>query len=215
MNTFSIEAALRFGWNTFKKRPGFFVGVTLIIGIVSWITGFIIGLLGEPGEGMIGRLLNLLVTTLVDLGVVAVLLKAFDNVEAPQFADLWHPHRYLPYLGATILMGLIVVVGLVLLIIPGIIASIMLMFTKFLVVDRSLGPVEALKESVRITKGHRLNLFLFMLAIIAINLVGALLLFVPLLVTVPVSGLAMIYVYRTIGHKASEVVAAAPATQTA
>jgi uncharacterized membrane protein len=210
MNTFSIGAALRFGWETFKKRPAFFVGVTLVIAVVSWIAGMIASLFGEDGGGIIGAIINLAITTIVDLGVVALLLKAYDNPAAPQFADLWHPQQYLPYLGATILMGIIVVVGLILLIVPGILAAVMLMFTKFIVVDRNLGPIEALKESARITKGNRLTLFLFMVVIAVINIVGALLLFVPLLVTIPISGLAMVYAYRTVGHKASEVVPAAP-----
>ncbi len=207
MNTFSIGAAFTFGWETFKKRPAFFVGITLIILVVSWVTGFVIGKVVGT-ENVIGGLLNLAVTTLVDLGVVATMLKVFDNPESPTFADLWHPQQYLPYLAATILTAIIVVVGLILLIIPGLIAAVALLFVKFIVVDRKLGPIEALKESARITKGHRMTLFLFVLAIAGINIVGALLLLVPLLVTIPISSLAMVYAYRTIGHKASEVVAA-------
>lgn len=207
MNTFSIGAAFTFGWETFKKRPAFFIGITLIILVVSWVTGFVIGKVVGT-ENVIGGLLNLAVTTLVDLGVVATMLKVFDNPESPTFADLWHPQQYLPYLAATILTAIIVVVGLILLIIPGLIAAVALLFVKFIVVDRKLGPIEALKESARITKGHRMTLFLFVLAIAGINIVGALLLLVPLLVTIPISSLAMVYAYRTIGHKASEVVAA-------
>lgn len=207
MNTFSIEAAFRFGWDTFKKRPGFFIGMTAIIFAVSWATGFVIGMAGMK-DNFIGNIVNLLVTTLLDLGVVATMLKVFDAPESATFNNLWHPHNYVPYLGATILTAIAVVVGLVLLIIPGIIAAMMLLFVKFIVVDRNLGPVEAMKESARITKGHRMTLFLFVLAIAVLNIIGAILLLVPLLVTIPVSTLAMVYAYRTIGHKASEVVPA-------
>jgi uncharacterized membrane protein len=207
MQTFSIEAALKFGWETFKKRPGFFIGMTLIILIVSWLTGFAIETVGGKDNIIVG-LVNLAITTLIDLGVVATVLKAYDSAESVSFSDLWHPQQYLPYLGATLLTAVIVVVGLILLIIPGIIAAVTLLFVKFLVVDRKLGPIEALKESARITKGHRMTLFLFVLAIAVINIIGAILLLIPLLVTIPVSTLAMVYAYRTLGHKASEVVAA-------
>lgn len=210
--TFSIKAAFSYGWETFKKRPGFFIGVTVIILIVSWLSGFLIEMLGGKGN-IVGGLVNLAITTLLDLGVVATMLKVFDSVETVSFNDLWHPKGYLPYLGATVLTAIIVVVGLILLIVPGIIAAMMLIFVKFVVVDRGMGPVDALKESARITKGHRMTLFLFVLAIAVLNIIGAILLFVPLLVTIPVSTLAMVYAYRTIGHKASEVVpATAPAT---
>jgi uncharacterized membrane protein len=214
MTTFSIEAAFRFGWDTFKKRPGFFIGMTLVIFVVSWLVGFVLGLVGQE-ETVIGGLVNLAITTLVDLGVVATMLKVFDAPERATFNDLWHPHGYLPYLAATILTAIVVVVGLILLIVPGLIAAMMLLFVKFIIVDRDLGPIEAMKESARITKGHRVTLFLFVLAIAAINIIGAILLIIPLLVTIPVSTLAMVYAYRTLGHKASEVVAAPAAAPVA
>ena len=202
---------MRYGWETFKKRPGFFIGVTLIIFAVSWVTGFIIKML-DLDQNVIGSIANLLITTLLDLGVVATMLKVYDNVESAQIGDLWHPQQYLPYLGATVLTAIIVVVGLILLIVPGVIAAMMLLFVKFIVVDRKMGPIDALKESARMTKGHRMSLFLLVLAIAVINIIGAILLLVPLLVTIPVSTLAMVYAYRKIGHAASEVVpASAPA----
>lgn len=216
MNTFSIEAAFRFGWDTFKKRPGFFIGMTLIVLVVSWLTGFVLSMFSMD-KNFIGGIVNLAITTLVDLGIVATVLKVYDVPESVTFSDLWHPQGYLPYLGATILTAIVVVIGLILLIIPGLIAATMLLFVKFVVVDRKLSPIDAMKESARITKGHRMTLFLFVLAIAVLNIIGAILLVIPLLVTIPISTLAMVYAYRTLGHKASEVVAApvaapAPAT---
>jgi uncharacterized membrane protein len=213
MEPLSVEAALRFGWETFKKRPGFFIGITLIIGIVSWLVGFVVALVGLKG-GIAGGVINLLISTLVDIGVTAILLKAYDNAETPQFSDLWHPQQYVSYLIATVLVGICVVVGIVLLIVPGVIAAIMFMFAKFVVVDRNMNPIDAMKESARITKGHRFTLLLLILALVAINIVGAILLLVGLLVTIPVSGLAAVYAYRKLSHTVSEVVpapAAAPA----
>ncbi|MBP9757027.1 MAG: DUF975 family protein [Candidatus Pacebacteria bacterium] len=211
MNTISVQAALHYGWDTFKKRPGFFIGMTVIIFVVSWVTGFILGMLGMD-ENIIGSILNLVVTTLLDLGIVATMLKVFESPESAKLEDLWHPQQFLPYLAATVLTGIIVVVGLILLIVPGVIAAIMLLFVKFIVVDRKLGPIEALKESARMTKGHRMTLFLLILAIAAINIIGAILLLIPLLVTIPVSTLAMVYTYRKLGHAASEVVPTPAAT---
>ncbi len=190
------------------KRPAFFVCITIVLIVVSWLAGMVTAPFGENGGGFIGGVINLLITTFVDLGMAALLLKAFDDISAPKLQDLWHPHGYLPYLAATILMAIIVVLGFFLLIVPGIIAAVMLMFTKFVVIDRGMGPIEALKESARITAGHRLTLFYFMIILIVLNVAGAFLLVVPLLVTIPVSGLSLVYAYRTLGHKASEVVSA-------
>lgn len=217
MNTFSIEAALRFGWETFKKRPGFFIGITIILGVVSGLFSVLTSSLGEGGGRVVGEGANFLIMTLLDLGITATLLKAFDTVETVKFSDLWHPAQYLTYLIASIIVAVAVgiwfvittvlgPIGIAIAIIPAIIISIMLMFTRFLVIDRSMGAIDALKESVRITAGNRFKLFLFIIVIAVLNIVGLVALLVGLLVTVPVSGLAMVYVYRTIGHKASEVV---------
>lgn len=228
MNTsFSIEAALRFGWETFKKRPGFFVGVTVILAIVSAITSGILSIFGEDGAGRAaGELVNFLIMTLLDLGITATLLKAYDSVDKVEFADLWHPARYGTYLVSSIIVAVAVgiwfalalilgPVGVIIAIIPAVVISLMLMFTRFIVVDRGMGAVDAIKESVRITEGNRLQLFLFMIVIAVVNLLGVVALLVGLLVTIPVSGLAVVYVYRTIGHKASEIVAASPAAEPA
>ena len=82
-------------------------------------------------------------------------------------------------------------------------------FAMFAVIDRSLGPIEALKESARITEGIRLKIFLFMLAAGAINILGILLLFVGLLVTMPLTSLAMAHAYRLREHSASEMAVSA------
>jgi uncharacterized membrane protein len=55
----------------------------------------------------------------------------------------------------------------VLLIVPGIIFGLMFMFSTFLVIDRELGPIEALKESNHITHGHKWRLLGFSLVLVA------------------------------------------------
>ncbi len=205
MDTFSIEAAFRYGWETFKKHPQFFIVMTLIIFAVSGLTALVIHALGLR-DSFIGFLINVAATALLDIGVVATLLKIYESPEAVTLSDLWHPKGYLPYLGATLIMVVTIVVGLILFIIPGIIAAALLLFVKFLIVDRNLSPISAIKESVRMTAGHRVTLTLFVLAIAIMNIIAAMLLIVPLLVTIPVSTLAVVYAYRRIGHLAGEVV---------
>lgn len=84
--------------------------------------------------------------------------------------------------------------------------SIALMFGSYAVVDRSLGPIDALKNSVRITKGARLKMIGLLLLLGLINVAGALALFVGLLVTIPLSMIAIVHVYRALsGAPAPEV----------
>ena len=145
----------------------------------------------------------------VEIGLVTFTLRAHDSIENVKVSDLWNPKPFLYYLAAQILVGLSVMLGLILLIVPGIIVALAFMFSSYLVVDKHRGPIEAIKESMRTTKGHRMQLFLLVLAIIGINILGLLALVVGLLVSIPVSMLAIVHAYRKLEHGAGEMVASA------
>ena len=205
---FSIKSALNFGWETFKRRPWFFVGATLVIFLLYIVTGALTGtidyaLTGDTeNHSGVGSILDWLIGTLISMGVVAFYLKAHDNPEQVTLSALWHPHPYWSYLAATVLVGLVIVLGLLLLIVPGIIFGLMFMFTSFIVIDRALGPIDAMKESKRITSGYRWRLLGFILLLALINLAGVIALVVGLLVTVPVTSIAFANAYRVLSDRA-------------
>ena len=205
---FSIKSALNFGWETFKRRPWFFVGATLVIFLLYIVAGALTVTIDYALTGVtenhsgVGSILDWLIGTLISMGVVAFYLKAHDNPEQVTLSALWHPHPYWSYLAATVLVGLVIVFGLLLLIVPGIIFGLMFMFTSFIVIDRALGPIDAMKESKRITSGYRWRLLGFVLLLALINLAGVIALVVGLLVTVPVTSIAFANAYRVLSDRA-------------
>jgi len=206
MNTFSVGESIRFGWETFKKRPWFFIGVTVITAVISGVVSSVLDSTdGGPLLKLANTLVNIAVSTLVGLGITSVYLKAHESVESVSFSNLWYPDLFWNYLAASLVMSVIIGIGFILLIVPGIVLATMLLFTTYLVVDRKLGPIEALKESRRITDGKKWQLLVFLLAIFGINIVGFICLLVGLLVSIPVSTLAIVHVYRKLEHSASEV----------
>ena len=204
---FSTGSALRFGWETFKKRPWFFIGSTVVIllasGLINAFTTAIDGAMGGSVEepSIAGIVINLGLGTLLSMGATAFYLAAHDNPETVDLTTLGHPRPFLNYLGASILFGLAVAAGFVLLVVPGVIVALMFMFTTFIVIDRTLGPIEAMKESRRITHGHKWTLLGFSLMLVLINLLGILALVVGLLVTIPVSSLALVSAYRQLAGR--------------
>jgi uncharacterized membrane protein len=204
---FSTGSALRFGWETFKKRPWFFVGSTVVIllasGLIDAFSSGVDAAVGGSAEqpSIVGTVVNLGLGTLLGMGATAFYLAAHDNPEAVDLSALWHPQPFWKYLGASILYALAIVVGLVLLIVPGIMFALMFMFTTFIVIDRGLGPIEAMKESNRITYGHKWTLLGFTLMLVLINLLGVIALVVGLLVSIPVSSLAVAHAYRVLGGR--------------
>lgn len=208
MTTLSVQELLSFGWNTFKKRPWFFVGTILIYMVVQMALGFITGP-DAPGIAVIA--LSFVVSTLLNLGLMSVYLKAHDTPEAPSYKDLWAPAHFWRYLAVSILIAIVVLVGLVLLIIPGIFAALALSMAGYLVIDRNMGPIEAMKESYRITKGNWLKLFLFGLCMLVLGILGAIPFGIGLLVVAPITMLATVHAYRKLSHGVAEVASTAPA----
>ena len=116
---FTAGSAIRFGWETFKKRPWFFVGATVVIvlayGVVGAISNGIDSALGSAEEpSVIGGLVNLALSAFVGMGVTAFFLAAHDNPETVDLSTLWHPRPFWKFLAASILVGLAIGVGFVL-----------------------------------------------------------------------------------------------------
>jgi uncharacterized membrane protein len=204
---FSAGAAIRYGWETFKRRPWFFAGTALLIlvlsGLVDSLTGRVDALVtGSPEHPSgLGLVINLAFGTLLSMGATAFYIAAHDNPDAAELSMLWHPRPFWKYLGLSILLAIVVGVGLALLIVPGIILLLMFMFSTFIVIERSLGPIDAMSESRRLTRGHKWQLLGFVGLLFLINLLGLLALIVGILVSIPVSALAFVHAYRALGGR--------------
>lgn len=202
--SFSIKESLLFGWHEFKKDPWFFVGVTAALSVFTIIVDSLTG--GGHGAGaMLGFLISLLASTVVTIAYARLALSTVAGKRV-SWEELWAPEYYFPMLGASILQTVIILVGFILLIIPGIIASLLLCFTQISLVDKKLTPVEALKESYRLARPHLWQLFLLALSLVLFNLLGLLALVVGLLVTIPVSLIAVAHIYRTLATSQEPVV---------
>jgi uncharacterized membrane protein len=204
MNTFSIKGSIRFGWETFKKRPWLFIGTELILLGIGLLTRIPEKWVEHPqtGTAIAAALVVFIATTVVsfllDMGKTAFYLRSHDSVENASVHDLWHPRSFWKYVAASVLAGLATIVGLILLIVPGIIIGIMVAFATYIVIDLDLGPIEAIKHSAALTKGHRWHLLRLGLALLGLNILGFLALIIGLLVTIPVSILSVVHVYRAL-----------------
>ncbi len=201
MQNFSVGACFRFAWTTFKQRPWFFIGMTAFIFVLSAVPSFVRSLFSKAGGGVldvIGFLISLGISFLVAFAQAHFFLRAHDSVTEVRFGDLWTLRGFGSFCLLKILLSIIFIVSFLLLIVPGIILSIVLMFSIYVYVDKNIKPIESMKESARLTKGHRWTLLWFSIELLLLNLLGALALLVGLLVTVPVSILATIHAYRTL-----------------
>lgn len=198
--SFNIGDALNYGWTRFKDNPGTWVGMALLILVVS---------LGLP---FLGRAIDVGVLTVI-LSIIsavggwylqaAMARGALDEVDGkkPAFANFFALPNVPQILLAALLVWVMTVVGFVL-IIPGLIVMFLSFLTVQFIVDHKLPAMDAIKASWSLTSKNVGPLLLLALAVIGINLVGFLLCLVGLLVTIPVTGIAISYAYRSLSGAA-------------
>jgi uncharacterized membrane protein len=209
MKTLSIGDCISYGWETFKKRPWFLIGVLVLAGLISAVPG-LFGphpTVGPDGEviqppltafSVVVSLASVVISMFVAIGLTTLSLRAHDNIETAQLSDLWNPGPFWRFLGAHILTGIALFIGFICLIIPGIILAVGLAFVPYLVVERGLGPIESMKESWRITKGHKWTLFQLGLVFLGLLILGTIVFFVGIFVAIPVAMIAGAHAYRTL-----------------
>ena len=176
--TFAIGSAISEAFQFFKAN---------IIASISWlILAIIIGCI--PIAQLIVPLLGVNFFTSV---------KNFqESGKKMAIGDLFDFSRALDKIVGPIVIGTLIGIGYFLLIIPGLILTFMWMFAPCIQGDRpDLGFVEAMKVSSRTTKGKWLKLLVLIIALALLNLLGALLLGLGLLVTIPVTHVALYTAY--------------------
>jgi hypothetical protein len=210
-NDFNLEELFMFGWKKTKEHYWFLLGVLAI--------NLVLNIATSPAP-----FVNAIVSLLLSIATVSVLLQVV-NGHVPVYKDLLKPFQNYKitwhyFLGALLIIcafalcfGVIAllflpfmsfpghtplaILSLVIVICAAVYAIIRLQFFKYFIVeDENTGPIEAMKKSIAITKGQFWDLFVFLFAIAAINLIGLLVVVVGLLVTVPVTLIAYTYLYK-------------------
>lgn len=204
--TFSYTEPIRFGWGRLKK----YWKMLLIYFAVMFGIQFVGGTLAEfigSSVTFLGWLLQLvlwLVSVVLQLGMAMLALWVVDDkgedfgTFVQSVMDRVSARWVGLYILATILMVIIVGLGFLLLIVPGVILLIMLQFYNYAYVDGVVGVRAPLRKSREITAGNRMRLFIFMWVLVGFNLLGFLALVVGLVVTSMVSMVAMAYLYRVL-----------------
>lgn len=95
------------------------------------------------------------------------------------------------------MLKLLIISGFgVLIMVPITILGVRFQFFSYFIVDKGYGPIKALKNSAKITKGHVKNLFLLVFILQGINFIGAAAFVIGLFITVPLTIVATSFVYR-------------------
>jgi hypothetical protein len=98
-------------------------------------------------------------TCLMAGGYWAILI-AIAEKRRPEILQIFKRYKlFLKYLGADFLSGLATVIGLLLLVAPGVWLAVCLCFYPLIIADKGLGPLAAIGLSRQLTRGHLLSMF--------------------------------------------------------
>ncbi|QDT25972.1 Double zinc ribbon [Gimesia panareensis] len=213
---FNISDTFSRAWELYKANLGLAIAIPLVAGSVYMVASSVIGFFmqiiqvsimqaGGRGEGtMVAIFLLLLLQNAMvflvymyfQLGGQIVFLKIVRG-ENPEFNELFSGG---PYLGRMILCsivyGLVVLLGYVALIIPGIIFSLMFWPFSFILIDRNLPGLDSFTKAKDVMVGNKLSFFGLSLLLGLITLVGGVVtLFFGLIFIIPFT-----YMVQTVAY---------------
>lgn len=148
----------------------------LIIALgISLATGIVFGILfNNMDADILDSLLGILMMPL-GIGTTAFFISLIEN-ENFEAKDLFkYYHDFVKIIGVTVLMGLIVMLGYICFIIPGIILTLSYSLVPIILIKKpELGIVETLKYSREKMQGHKLDAFVLGLSFIGWAILGTL-----------------------------------------
>ena len=159
---FSKEQAIKFGWQRMKDNLGFFIVYLVILFLIEFFFSFFIGLFGDKitSLSLLFNLGSFVVTIVSSIFAIKIGLKLYDNEKIGSYEFLsFTSSTFFKFLLAYILYTIMILIGFILLIVPGIYLAIKYQYFGYLIVDKDMDVIEAFKESGRMTKGHKWNLF--------------------------------------------------------
>jgi uncharacterized membrane protein len=195
-----VGEAVGYGWKKFQQYAVPLILIALIIGIVN-IIGF--GIRFATDSFFLGAILVAvfyIIGQILTIGIINASLMVTRG-ETPEIGKAFSTEYLGQFIVGSILYGIIVAVGLILCIIPGIIAAILLAFYGFFILDQGMSGTEALSASYNLVKDNFGRVFLVLLVAFIINAIGAFLCGIGLLVTAPICWIIVGYAYRKLNNQ--------------
>ncbi len=180
-------------FDIFKTNPGLMVLITLIyMGVVSLPE--YIG--GDGSQGILFSLISIAISGPMALGYYGVMLR-FVRDEPVRVGNLFDGFQnFGQAIGVYLLTALLIFIGILVFIIPGIILSLGLWPALMLVYDGREGVVDVLKEAWDMTNGHKTTLFLLFVVTGIFVLAGLIAFVIGIVVTATIGMIILCLAYE-------------------
>ncbi|PCJ33077.1 MAG: hypothetical protein COA90_01230 [Gammaproteobacteria bacterium] len=196
--------AMKDAWNNLSGMKGSFWGGMAMYVILTMVFEFIgIMIFGTPeagafpsGPAMLYGVVKMIVLVPVSIGLMIIAIKHSVGARTEATEVFKHFDKIVPLFVTSILMYLLVGVGLLLLIIPGIYLLIAFSMAMLLVVEKDMGPWEALNTSRKAITHNWFSMLGFSVVSFIVMLLGFLAFFIGIVWALPLIMLAFATVYR-------------------
>lgn len=191
-----MEDLLSEAFAVFKAHFGILLGAFIVLAIISAVANKI-------------PVVPLLIMPHMVAGFSFLLLAALRGEQPMKFADLFKGFSfYIPVLTAGLITGVLVILGVICLVVPGVILGLMWSQTMFILADdmrevaagrkaaAEISGWGAMQRSAALMHGHKLRLFGYGIVLAMIGVSGALALGFGALITLPFAWLAGASFYK-------------------
>jgi hypothetical protein len=197
-SSLSLQQAFSFAWSTFKKHYGLFTLIMLTL-LGAWLALEIV-VVASQGFGVLwwaaAHLVFFVLFAGLEAGFLQVCLALHDG-KAVSFIGIFASLNQGPrFFAAQCFYLAIVLLGLVLLIVPGFYLATRYALYAFPLVSKSTGLIASFRKSAALSRGAETSLLFLLTIQILLNILGASVLGLGLIITVPLSVLMMTSAYR-------------------
>jgi uncharacterized membrane protein len=176
--SFELEKYFSEGWSLFQKEPGPFVLYGLVAGLILTALSFV---------PILGQIASYLLTPALTAGLF-IGARKLDQEGTLEFNDFFKGFDYIvPLFLVTFVTGILIAIGIVFLVLPGIWFSVAISLSIPLIIFAGLDFWESVTLSVKLVNKKWFHFFALLLILGILNIVGMLFLVVGLLITFPVS----------------------------
>lgn len=202
---YQVGDAIAYGWQGFTKNAGavllIILGVVVIGGGVNALSTVVDNTFLQLLLSFVGFVLSFVIA----LGLIRAALAITDG-RRPSLGEVFQGEGVAQYVIAAIVLGvgfgLLNVIGLVtILLLPftllaALVLTFFVQFVGYAILDEGADAFAGITRSFQVVRDNFGSLLLLMLAAIALNIVGALLCGIGVLVTAPVTVIAYAYTWR-------------------
>jgi hypothetical protein len=186
-----IGEVLQEAWEIFKKNPGKLISAYCVFLLINLVAGIVLRLISP-----IGDFLLYIVDIMVLAGVYYFYLEVYRDERASIF-DIFYPIKeyFVRLLIMAFLKIVLISIGFVLFILPGIYLSVSFIFSELLIADKGFKSWGALDWSRKNVTKSWFSYFAFLLVLMFINILGLIPFGLGLLITGPLSLMAIVVAY--------------------